>query len=86
MTGSARFRKYGAAFFEALTSRRLPTQAGRMKFAAGGQVPSAGEVMTLNLRAGGVEMPLQVMGKRRSVRDQVREIDAELKKMGLSHG
>ena len=42
--------------------------------------------MTLNLRAGGVEMPLQVMGKRRSVRDQVREIDAELKKMGLSHG
>ena len=28
-------RKYGAAFFEALNSMRLPKQAGRMQFAAG---------------------------------------------------
>ena len=67
---------------------RIPkTVNTTMRFAEGGRAPSAGEVITLNLRAGGVEMPLRVMGSRRgSTRDQVREFDAELKKMGLARG
>jgi hypothetical protein len=56
------------------------------RFAAGGMAGLAGggEVMTLNFQAGGVEMPLKVIGSRRVTRGMVKEFERELVKMGLS--
>jgi hypothetical protein len=86
-------KKYGSALFDALNSMRLPKMPrmpqvpGPLKFAQGGMVPSGGgEVMTIRFQAGGVELPLQVMGRRGTTRQQIREFDAELKKMGLARG
>jgi hypothetical protein len=64
----------------------LPQVPGPLKFAQGGMVPSGGEVMTIRFQAGGVELPLQVMGRRGTTRQQIREFDSELKKMGLARG
>jgi hypothetical protein len=86
-------KKYGSALFDALNSMRLPKMPrmpqvpGPLKFAQGGMVPSGGgEVMTIRFQAGGVELPLQVMGRRGATRQQIREFDSELKKMGLARG
>jgi len=56
------------------------------RFAAGGMVgmASGGEVMTLRLQAGNVDMPLKVMGSSRITRGMVKEFERELVKMGLS--
>lgn len=86
-------KKYGSALFDALNAMRLPKMPtlprvpGPLKFAQGGMVPAGGgEVMTIRFQAGGVELPLQVMGRRGTTRQQIREFDAELKKMGLARG
>ncbi len=81
-------RKYGAALFNALNRMAIDPPdlmallSGR-RFAAGGLVPS--ESMTISFRAGGVEMPLTVAGPPSVTRQMVKEFEAELRKMGLSH-
>jgi len=61
-------------------------QAQVSRFAAGGMVGMAGggEVITLNFTAGGVEMPLKVIGNTAVTRGMVKEFERELVKMGLS--
>ncbi len=94
-------RKYGAGLLDAINNLRLPDlgaivsrqlaafDASRLRgpalgFAAGGPVPT--EAMTINLRAGSAEMPLTVAGPPAVTRQMVRAFEAELRKMGLSHG
>ncbi len=81
-------RKYGSALFEALNRMAVKPQdlfslMGGRKFAGGGLVPS--ESMTISFKAGHVEMPLTVAGSPSVTRQMVKEFEAELRKMGLSH-
>jgi len=65
----------------------IPKTTGpRFAFQGGGIVPAAtsGETMTIRFQAGNVEMPLTVMGDRRTTRAMVKAFEKELLKMGLS--
>ena len=85
--------KYGAGFFQMLNSMRfdLPRIFGdampalpRIGYATGGPVGSASDFGTLRLRAGEVELPVQVKGPNGAA--MVKQFKRELEKMRLTGG
>jgi hypothetical protein len=77
-------QRYGAAFFDALNSMRVdlprPSMAGVAHYAEGGAV-SVEDAVTLRLQAGQTQLDAKVRGP--NSRQRIREIEKELRKMGL---